>query len=78
MLFVSILEAAHALNETLFIPCQMRTRVAKLLVSVIALVWFPEDYPLWIQTCKNIRCNIIIQISKQQHCKFYWLRRANC
>ena len=31
-----------------------------------------------VKTFKNIRCDIMIQIYKEQYCKFYLLSRANC
>jgi hypothetical protein len=30
----------------------------------IALVWFHDGGPLRIETCRNVQCDIIIQISK--------------
>ena len=43
----------------------------------INLVWFPDDDRLWIETCKNIQCDSIISISKEQYCAFWWLTVAN-
>jgi hypothetical protein len=42
--------------------------VANLVLCGIALVWFPDNDPLWIETCSNIQCDIIIYISKEQLC----------
>ena len=35
-------------------------KVANLVLCGIVFVWFPDDDPLWIETCRNIRCNIMI------------------
>jgi hypothetical protein len=43
----------------------------------IALVCFPDDDPLRIETCRNIQCYIIKYISKEQYYAFCWLNVAN-
>jgi hypothetical protein len=37
-----------------------------------SFVWFPDDDALGIKTCRNILCDIMIQISKEQYCAFSW------
>jgi hypothetical protein len=36
----------------------------------IALVWVPRGGPLWMETCSNVQCVFIIQISKYESCAF--------
>jgi hypothetical protein len=51
--------------------------VAKLvLCGSIAFVWFPDDDPLQIKTCRDIQCDITICISKEQYYAFCWLSYA--
>jgi hypothetical protein len=54
----------------------MSKKVGTLGFCGIALVWFPDDL-LWIATCRNFQCDIIIQISKEQFCVFYLLSVVN-
>ena len=59
MLLVSRRQLTY-LTKLFFTPCQMRTKVSKLVVCGIAFVWFPKAYPLWIKTGKDTRCNSFI------------------
>ena len=34
-------------------------------------VWFPDDGSLWTETCRIIKHDIIIQISKEQVCALF-------
>jgi hypothetical protein len=51
--------------------------VANSVLCDTALVWFTDDDPLWIKTWRNIQCDTVIQISKEQYCAFCWLNVAN-
>ena len=51
--------------------------VYELILCITALVWFPDDGLRRIETCRNIQCDIIIQISKELCSTFCWLRVAN-
>jgi hypothetical protein len=44
----------------------------------IPLLWFPDDDPLWMETCANIQRQITIQISKTKSCAFCCLSVALC
>lgn len=35
-------------------------------------VWFPDNGPLGTETCRNAKCDIIIEISKEQVRAFCW------
>ena len=37
----------------------MCTEVGTLVLCIIALVWFPDEDPLRIETCRNVQCDII-------------------
>jgi hypothetical protein len=49
-----------------FTPCQLCIKVANFVLCGTVLVCFPDEDPLWIETRRNIQCDIIIQISKEK------------
>jgi len=51
-------------------PRQICTKVTKMVICCISLFWFPEDVPLWTETCRNVQCDIVILISKSWVCVF--------
>ena len=40
----------------------MCIKLVTLLLYHIALVWFPDGDPLWVETFRNIHCGIIIHV----------------
>lgn len=40
----------------------MCIKLFNLLLCHIALVWFPDGDPLWVETYRNIHCGIIIHV----------------
>jgi len=46
-----------------FAPYQLCIKLVNLLLCHIALVWFPDDDPLWVETYRNIHCDIKIHVS---------------
>ena len=43
-----------------FIPCQLFIKVTNLVLCAITFVGFPDDDPLWIETCRNIQCDTVM------------------
>jgi len=52
------LSTVHLLDS--FTLCQLYIKVYNPVLHGTALVWFPNDAPLWIKKCRNIECDIII------------------
>jgi len=50
----------YILNILLFIPSHLYTKVTHLVLCCLTLVWFPDEGPLRIETCRNIHCNILM------------------
>jgi uncharacterized radical SAM superfamily Fe-S cluster-containing enzyme len=51
--------------------------VAKFVSSDIALVWFPDDDHLRIEICRDIQCDITIEIPEEQYYAFCWYSVVN-
>jgi hypothetical protein len=45
-------------------------KIANLVLCNIILYWSPDDDPLWIETCKNTQCDIIIQKLRKNIARF--------
>jgi len=41
------------------------------------MVWFHDGGPLHTETCRNVECGVIIQISKEQYYAFCWFSVVN-
>jgi hypothetical protein len=41
-----------------FTPRQLCIKVANLALWGTVIVWFPDDDPVWIKTCRNIRSDV--------------------
>jgi hypothetical protein len=52
-------------------------KVTNLVLWGIALVWFPDDASLRIEMFRNVQCDIIIQISKENFFVYCWSDVAN-
>jgi len=44
--------------------------VTNLVSCCITLVRFPDDGPLWTITCRNMKCDFMMSVSKEQVCAF--------
>jgi len=53
----------------------MCINVADMVLCDFALLWSPDDSLLWIETCRNIQCDVI-QISQALYCAVCWLNVA--
>jgi hypothetical protein len=63
----TIIMESHHLT---FKPRHLSTKLTNLVLIHITLVWFPNDGPLWTETCGNVKCDFVIHISKEQLCAF--------
>jgi len=51
-------------------PSSTRQLCTKVGLCCISLVWFPDNGPLRAETYRNIKCDIVVWISKEQVCEF--------
>ena len=49
-----------------FTPLQLCTKATDLVLCCISLVGLPDDNSLRKETCRNIHCDIVMQISEAQ------------
>jgi hypothetical protein len=70
-------DPVHLDNYTTKSMCLLCINVDNLVLCNIAVISFPDDDPLWIETCRYILCDIIISISKERYCAFVSLSVAN-
>jgi hypothetical protein len=57
--YMTLLRTTVYILSDSFIPCELRIKVANLVLCGIDLVWFPDDDPLWVETRRNIQSDII-------------------
>ena len=63
----TIIMESHHLT---FTPRHLYTKLTKLVLCHITLVWSSNDGPLWTETCGNVKSDFVIHISKEQLCAF--------
>jgi hypothetical protein len=51
--------------------------VNNFVLRCITLVRFSDEGPLRTETCRDVKCGIVMQISKEQVCAFCWLNVRN-
>ena len=77
ILIYSILKAACLLNGSQHSGKTSPVYNSDYMVVCCFLVSLPGVGPLRIETCRNIKCDITIEVSKEQVCAFCWFRFVN-
>jgi hypothetical protein len=71
--YITVLQRIGYILADSFTAYELCVKVANLVLCGTVLLWFPYEVPLLLESCRNIQCDIITQISKEECYAFCWL-----